>query len=131
MQINLVSKNITLTEDIKDYAEKRITNLEKLLSGIEEKGGKVMVNLEVSKVTKHHKLGEIFHADCLIIIDGKKFYGKADKEDFYQAVDAVKNNLYNEINKNKTREKTLSRRGASKIKKMLKGLSGRDPSDSE
>ena len=122
MQINLQGKNIELTQVIKDYISKRVTNLEKLLFRIEQGRGKVMVNFEVSKSTNHHKSGEIFHADCLIKIDGKEFYGSADKEDLYQAVDVVKDSLYNEINKNKDRRQTLFKRGASSIKKMLKGL---------
>jgi len=116
-----------LTEAIKDYVGKRITNLEKLLSRIEERGGKVLANFEVSKSTNHHKSGEIFHADCLIKIDGKEFYGAADKEDLYQAIDAVKDSLYNEINKNKDRTQTLFKRGAASIKKMMKGLSKKNP----
>ena len=127
MQINLQGKNIELTQAIKDYISKRVTNLEKLLSRIEQGQGKVMVNFEVSKSTNHHKSGEIFHADCLIKIDGKEFYGSSDKEDLYQAVDAVKDSLYNEINKNKDRSQTLFKRGASSVKKMLKGLSKRNP----
>ncbi|KKQ01827.1 MAG: Ribosomal subunit interface protein, partial [Parcubacteria group bacterium GW2011_GWA2_36_24] len=119
MQINLLGKNIELTEAIKDYVSKRVTNLEKLLSRIEEGQGKVMVNFEVSKSTNHHKSGEIFHADCLIKIDGKEFYGSADKEDLYQAIDAIKDSLYNEINKNKDRRQTLLHRGARSIKKMM------------
>lgn len=127
MQINLQGKNIELTQSIKDYVSKRVTNLEKLLLKIEERQGKVLVNFEVSKSTNHHKSGEIFHADCLIKIDGKEFYGSADKEDLYAAVDAVKDSLYNEINKNKDRSQTLFKRGASSVKKMLKGLSKRNP----
>ena len=127
MQINLQGKNIELTQAIKDYISKRVTNLEKLLSRIEQGQGKVMVNFEVSKSTNHHQSGEIFHADCLIRIDGKEFYGSSDKEDLYQAVDAVKDSLYNEINKNKDRSQTLFKRGASSVKKMLKGLSKRNP----
>ncbi len=127
MQINLQGKNIELTQATKDYISKRVTNLEKLLFRIEQGRGKVMVNFEVSKSTNHHKSGEIFHADCLIKIDGKEFYGSADKEDLDQAVDAVKDSLYNEINKNKDRSQTLFKRGASSIKKMLKGLSQRNP----
>ena len=122
MQINLQGKNIELTQAIKDYISKRVTNLEKLLLKIEQGHGKVRVNFEVSKSTNHHKSGEIFHADCLIKIDGKEFYGSADKEDLYAAVDAV-----NEINKNKDRSQTLFKRGASSVKKMLKGLSKRNP----
>ena len=127
MQINLLGKNIELTEAIKNYVSKRVTNLEKLLSRIEEKQGKVMVNFEVGKSTNHHKGGEVFHADCLIKIDGKEFYGSADKEDLYEAVDAVKDSLYNEISKSKDRSQTLLYRGARSIKKMMKGLSKRNP----
>lgn len=127
MQINLLGKNMELTEAIKDYVKKRVTNLEKLLSRIEEGQGKVLVNFEVSKSTNHHKSGDIFHADCLIKIDGKEFYGSADKEDLYQAIDALKDSLYNEINKNKDRSQTLLYRGARSIKKMMKGLSKRNP----
>lgn len=127
MQINLQGKNIELTDAIKDYVSKRVTNLEKLLTRIEASNGKVMVNFEVGKSTNHHKSGEIFHADCLIKIDGKEFYGSADKVDLYQAIDDVKDSLYNEINKNKDRAQTLFHRGGRSIKKMLKGISKRNP----
>ncbi len=127
MQINLQGKNIELTEAIKDYALRRVTNLNKLLSGIEGRGGEVKVNFEVSKSSNHHKSGEIFHADCLIKIDGREFYSSADKEDLYEAIDEVKEILFNDIQKNKDRRQTLFKRGAASVKKMLKGLSKRNP----
>ena len=127
MQINLQGKNIELTEAIKNYTLKKVTNLEKLLSGIEEKGGKVVVAFEVGKSTNHHKSGEVFHSDCLIQIDGKEFYSSADEEDLYVAIDKVKENLFREINKNKDRTQTLFKRGAVSVKKMMKGLSKRNP----
>lgn len=127
MRINLQSKNMTLTPSIHEHVLKRINNLEKLLSKIEEKQGSVLVNFEVGKSTNHHRSGEIFHADCLIRIDGKEFYSSADKEDLYEAVDVVRDSLFNEISKNKDRERTLFYRGARSVKKMLKGLSKRNP----
>lgn len=127
MQINLQGKNLELTEKIKDYVSKRVTNLEKLLSGIEEREGEVRVNFEVSRSTNHHKAGEVFHADCLIKIDGKEFFASSDKEDLYAAIDAVKDRLYQEISKDKKRKHTLFKRGASSVKKMMKGLSKRNP----
>lgn len=116
-----------LTDAIHDYVERKITNLEKLLSSIEEKQGRVMMRFEVSKTTNHHKQGEVFHADGYINIDGEDFYASSDKEDLYSAVDEVKDTLFNEINKNKDRRQTLLTRGARSIKKMLKGLSKRNP----
>ena len=127
MQINLQSKNMELTSAIHDYVIKRVTNLEKLLSKIEERGGEVAVAFEVSKNTNHHKSGAVFHADCLINIKGEKFYSSADEEDLYQAIDSVKENLFREISKNKDRRQTLFKRGAASVKKMLKGLSKRNP----
>lgn len=127
MQINLLSKNIELTEEIKDYAWKRVTNLDKLLSRITDEGGEVKAQLEVSRTTNHHKTGEVFHADCSITIDGKTFYGAFDGEDLYAAIDSVKEILFKEISKYKDREQTLFHRGARSVKKMLKGLSKRNP----
>ena len=127
MKINLLGKNFELTEAIKDYVSKRVTNLEKLLSTMEAGGGEVLVNFEVGKSTKHHKSGAVFHSDCLINIDGKEFYASSDKEDLYQAIDEIKESLFNEIRKNKDRKQTLFKRGASSVKKMMKGLSKRNP----
>ena len=127
MQINLQGKNIELTEAIKEYVGKRVTNLEKLLSGLEAKKGEARVNFEVIKTTNHHKAGEIFHASCMISIDGKKFYGESDHEDLYSAIDEVKETLFSDIQKNKDRRQTLFKRGAMSVKKMLKGLTKRNP----
>ncbi|KKP85782.1 ribosomal subunit interface protein [Candidatus Nomurabacteria bacterium RIFCSPHIGHO2_02_FULL_35_13] len=127
MKINLQGKNFELTETIKDYVIKRVTNLEKLLSTMEKRGGEVVVNFEVGKSTKHHKSGDVFHSDCLIKIDGKEFYSSSDEEDIYQAIDEVKESLFEEIRKNKDRKQTLFKRGAASVKKMLKGLSKRNP----
>jgi putative sigma-54 modulation protein len=127
MKINLQGKNIELTEAIKDYVSKRVTNLEKLLSNLESKKGEAMVSFEVTKTTNHHKAGEIFHASCMISIDGKKFYGESDHEDLYSAIDEVKETLFNDIQKNKDRRQTLFKRGAMSVKKMLKGMSKRNP----
>ena len=127
MQINLQGKNVELTEAIKDYILKRVTNLEKILSKIEVSGGDVSVSFDVAKNTNHHKSGPVFHAGCSINIKGEKFYAEIDAEDLYQAIDMVKEKLFREISKNKDRRQTLFKRGALSVKKMLKGISKRNP----
>jgi ribosomal subunit interface protein len=127
MKVNLQGKNIEFTEAIRGRILTKETNLGRLLSKIEEKGEEVAINFDVFKNTNHHKSGNIFHADCLINIKGEKFYGSADEEDLYTAIDVVKENLFREISKNKDRRQTLFKRGAMSVKKMLKGLSKRNP----
>lgn len=127
MQINLQGKNIELTEAIKDYVSKKVTNLEKLLTKIESTGGDVQVNMELSLTTNHHKAGEIFRAECSIAMKGGNFFASSDHSDLYGAIDEVKNKLFSEINKKKDRTQTLYKRGATSVKKMMKGLSKRNP----
>ncbi|MBP6866597.1 MAG: ribosome-associated translation inhibitor RaiA [Candidatus Pacebacteria bacterium] len=126
MKTKLLAKNLDLTEAISDYVLKRVTNLGKLITKLESKGGEAVVNFEVSKNTKH-KAGSVFHSDCTLVLDGKKFYASADKEDLYEAVDAVKELLFREISQNKDKKQTLKTRGARSVKKMMKGLSARNP----
>lgn len=127
MKINFQAKNIEITEVIHDYVEKKVTNLGKLLTEIEERDGEVIVLFSVSKTTHHHKGGEVFHADCSINIKGKKFYASVNKQDLYEAIDEVKEDLFMEITKNKDKKQTLFKRGAMSVKKMMKGLSNRNP----
>jgi len=127
MKINLQSKNIELTDSLKDHVLKRVTDLEKLLSSMEKDGGEALVNFEVGKSTNHHKSGDVFYSSCSININGEDFYSSADKEDMFQAVDEVREILFRDINKKKDRQQTLFKRGAKSVKKMLKGLSSRNP----
>lgn len=122
MKINLKATNMELTEAIHDYVEKKVTNLGKLLSKMEEEGSDVLVNFEVGKSTNHHKSGEFFHTDCSINIKGKKFYASSDKEDLYEAIDDVKDRLFGEISQNKDKSLTLFHKGARKIKDMIRGV---------
>jgi putative sigma-54 modulation protein len=122
MQINLQGKNIELTEEIKDYVFKKVNTLEKFFSGME-----AQADFEVLKTTNHHKAGEIFQASCKITAAGEVFYGESNDEDLHRSIDAVRETLFREITKNKDKRQTLYKRGASSVKKMLKGLSDRNP----
>lgn len=127
MDIKILAKKLELTDKLKDYIVKKVTNLGKILKKIEDKGGEVKINFEVSQSTKRHKNGIIFHADSTIRIDGKKFYSSSENIDIYEAVDSVKDSLFREISQNKDKTQTLARRGAKSVKKMMKRISKRNP----
>jgi putative sigma-54 modulation protein len=126
MNINLQGKNMELTEAIKDYVLNKETSLGRLLSNVVDSNGGVHINFEVSQ-NINHKTGDMFHADCSINLNGEKFHASVDEGDLYQAIDSVKEILFREISKNKDRKQTLFKRGAISVKKMLKGLSKRNP----
>jgi len=127
MDIKILAKKLELSDKLKDYTLKKVTNLGKILKKIEDKGGEIKVNFEVSQSTKRHKSGVIFHADCTIRIDGKKFYSSSENADIYEAIDTIKDSLFREISQDKDKKQTLTRRGANSVKKMMKGISKRNP----
>lgn len=122
MKINIKATNIELTNAIYDYVNRRLEGLEKFT-----KDQEVIAYVEVGKTTKHHKEGEIFKAEFNLEISGTKFYSLSEKVDLYQAIDDAKEEVVNQIKNNKKRKQTLYKRGAASVKKMLKGISDRNP----
>lgn len=126
MKINLLTKNIELSDSIRDYVYKKITNLEKLIENMDPEG-EARITFEVGKNSERHKSGEIFHADCVVKISGRDFYSSADERELFLAIDTVRESLFKEISREKDKKLTLLKRGAKSIKKMMKGLTKRNP----
>ena len=120
--INIKATNMELTGAINDYINKRLAGIEKFI-----KNSEMNSNIEVGKTTNHHKRGDVFRAEFNIQISGTKFYAFSEKEDLYTAIDDAKEEIVRQVTSNKDRKKTLFKRGATSVKKMLKGISDRNP----
>ncbi|MDQ5961859.1 MAG: Ribosomal subunit interface protein, partial [Patescibacteria group bacterium] len=57
----------------------------------------------------------------------KTYRATSETSDLYAAVDDVKDDLFETITSEKDRNQTLWKRGARSVKKMLKGISKRNP----
>jgi ribosomal subunit interface protein len=122
INVNLKATNMKLTPSIEDYVISRVTNLGKLLKNIKETGGEVFVFFEVGKTTDHHKSGKIYRAECSITIDGKQYYASFDDDNLYAAIDSVKDVILRDIKKKKEKKQALYKRGAFRMKDMLRGF---------
>jgi len=122
ININLKATNMPLSDQLSDYVVKRVTNLGKLLKKIKELGGEVLVNFEVEKTTNHHRSGQVYRAECRIVIDGKQYYAEFKDENLYAAVDGVKDIVLRDIKKDREKKQALYKRGAQKMKDILRGL---------
>ena len=124
MNTQIKASNMELTEAIKEYVEKRLGTLDKFIRGQE---GNSHMDVEVGKTTNHHKNGDVYKAEISLDANGKHFYAVSEKEDLYSAVDDVKSEIERQLIETKDRNDTLFRRGARSVKKMLKGISSRNP----
>lgn len=120
--INIKATNMELTSAITEYVNKRLASLEKFAKGKEMNG-----YVEVGKTTHHHKQGDVFKAEFDIQIDGERFFTEASESDLYAAIDEAKEEVTRKITHTKDRKKTLFKRGAISVKKMVKGISKRNP----
>lgn len=95
MQVNITGKNIELTESIKDYAEKKITSLEKFFDQI------TLAHVVLGKENQHHQKGEIFVCECKLNLTGADLFISKTEADLYKAIDKVHDHLAEELKKHK------------------------------
>jgi len=114
-----------LTPAIREYVESRVSGLEKFIKNKYPEG--VHASVEVGKSTNHHKNGDIFMAEVHFRSGGLDLYAFSEKEDLYTAIDDLKIEATRVLTESKDRKSTLFRRGARSVKKMLKGISMRNP----
>jgi|JI6StandDraft_1071083.scaffolds.fasta_scaffold29848_5 putative sigma-54 modulation protein len=108
--------NIELTPELREYAEKRVSALEKYLSNDE------LIHIEVGQGTKH-KHGDVFRAEIRFMYQGKQLYATAEKSDIFTAIDTAKEQIARETSSLKTRLHKRFRDGAKRVKDMVQGFS--------
>ncbi len=122
ININIKATNMELTEAIRDYTDKKINSLEKFLHN-----ESANVQVEVAKTTNHHKNGDVFHAEIDMRAGTRKVFARAEGSDLYASIDEAREMIMRELTHKKDKSRTLFKRGATSVKKMLKGISSRNP----
>jgi len=120
---NIKATNIELTDSIRDHIEAKLATAGKFVK--QENIERVYV--DVGRSSNHHKQGDIFKAEFNVVIDGKKFNSFSETEDLFGSIDEACSELIRQITEGKNQDISLVRRGARSVKKMLKGLSKRNP----
>lgn len=119
MKTSIKATNLSLTDSITSYIEKRFAALDRYI-GHEE--ADTICHIEVARTTLHHKHGEIFKAEVRVIVRGTEVYVVRELADLYSAIDAVHDELMERLSATKDRRQTLWRKGAQQIKNMMKRI---------
>lgn len=119
MEVIIKSTNLKLTDNINDYINKRISTLDKLIN---DEDTSVLCNVEVGKVSEHHKSGDIFRSEINLHIAGQDFRAVSEAGTLFSAIDETKNQMQKELRRYKEKRMRLIRRGGAKIKELLRNL---------
>jgi len=101
MQIDIEATNLELTPILREYIEEKIGRLSKFLARFEEDS--VHVRVEVARLTRHHRHGNIYHAEANLHFPGGMLRAEHQAENVRAAIDKVKGLLQREIIKHKPR----------------------------
>ncbi len=119
MRISIKATNIDLTDALRSYVTERIESVKKLTTVSEES---LHAAVEIGKTTHHHKQGDVFRAEVNFHLAHNLVRVVAVKDDLYAAIDEMKNDLARELTSDRSKDRTLMRRGASVVKGMMKGF---------
>lgn len=119
MNINIKATQIELNPALQSYVESKLKRLTKFL---DESESPAAVQVEIGKVTDHHRQGEVFRAEINIDWQGKRFRSQAVEEDLYAAIDLAKDEIAGEIKRARRKENTLLRRGGRLVKSLIRGI---------
>ncbi len=118
MILNIKATKTTLTAGLREYVEKKLKPLDKLIGGDADKA---MVRVEIGRTTNHHKKGEVYRAEIKISMGKANLYADASDEDIYAAIDAAKDEVLSELKSFKTKTSDKKKTGGRTVKKMIKG----------
>ncbi len=118
MQIKINAVNIELTDAIQSYVEEKIQGVGKFVRANEHEVP--LAEIEIGKTSNHHRSGDIFRAEAILTLRGKTLRATAEKDDLYAAVDELREELVRSVTTREGKERTLFRKGAQKIKNLLR-----------
>lgn len=101
MQIDIEATNLELTPLLREYIEEKIGKLSKFLKRFDE--GSVHAKVEVARLTRHHRHGNVYHAEVNLHFPGGMLRAEYQAEDVRVAVSKVKKVLQREIRKYKSK----------------------------
>ncbi len=115
INIKIRTKDFELTPAIQEYVEKKVSSLQKFVAA-----DNMLAEVEIGKTTNHQKTGDIFRAEVNISSSKEQFFAEEETSDLYASIDAVRDELERIIVSKKEKKQSLFRRGAVRLKEMLK-----------
>lgn len=119
MRINEKGTNMQITAEIKNYLYKKLEHLQKFLASKDES---VLCEVELGRISNHHKNGDVFRTEINLHLAGKNLRAEAEMEDIFASIDIAKDEMVHELQSNKDKRVSLLKRGGMKVKNLFKGI---------
>jgi ribosomal subunit interface protein len=117
MRLNIKATSITLSPELRDYLEKRVEALGKM---IDLSNPTLLIECEVAKTTGHHQSGDIFRAEINVSYEGEQWRAVSENSDIYSAIDEMRDEIIEALRSYKGKKRSLLRRSQAQVKGFIK-----------
>jgi ribosomal subunit interface protein len=119
IKINIKTKDLALTDEIRNRVEEKIAHIEKFLNLTDEQ--EAIADVEVGKnFDSHHQKGDVYRAEINLHGFGNNMRAVHKTFDIIVAIDEAAAELVKQIRRDKGKNNDLVRRGGRAIKKLLR-----------
>jgi len=117
MHITIKYTKLDSTPAIDVYIRQKISQLSKLVKGMDRKGV-VEARVEIARTTKHHQKGDVFCAECNLELPGRILRAEHSDWNVRRCIDEIKNELQQEIKKYAARFRPQDSGGQKKLREL-------------
>lgn len=124
MKIDIKSTQLEVTPALAQFIEEKIGSLDRFIPAQKDGGTEarshqaVEAFVEIARTTKHHRQGDVFRAEVNLKIGGKVIRAQAQDWDIRVAIDAAREELKMELQKEKGISESKFKRGARMLKRL-------------
>lgn len=117
MQIRIKSTEFEMTTEVQVYLEQKIAAIEKLLA---HNARMARCEVELGRAVGHSQQGDVWRAEIIVLHEGMRHVAEATGESVNAAIDVAKDEILQQLRKNKDRSTTLMRRLGNRLKKFAR-----------
>lgn len=115
MDIKIKSTQIEVTGPLKEYIEKRLSPISKLVKRFETKTD-LILNVEVARTTKHHSKGDVYYVELSLNGLGKSIRIEQNDKDVRASIDKAQKRLWMEVEKIKEKKQERDNKAIDSMK---------------
>lgn len=119
IKTNIKTTNLKLNSEINKNIDEKVEHLKKFISLKEDEAPILDIELE-NKHGNHHRKGFIYRTELNFEYNGQLFRTESEAEDLLVSFNDAHDEMVRRIRKNREKKTDLIRKGAKKIKKMMR-----------
>lgn len=115
MDIRIKTTDYEMPSEVAAYLDDKIASIERLITDEAAR-----CEVEIGRAVGHSQQGSVWKAEFVITHFGERFRAIAQEESINAAIDVAKDEIMQQLRKNKDRSTTLMRRMGARLKKMAR-----------